>query len=258
MQYFKNVYHGRHILFSLIKRDLNAKYRGTIFGIAWSLITPFGLAIIMGTVFSLLWGQPLKSFIPYLFSGLMPWLFLSGVAQAGTNSFISAQGYIKQTQIPIEIFPIRTAFVELSNLLFSLAIFFILFFILSPQSFNLYMIMTFLSILIFAVFGAAISTVSAFINTYVRDYAQVQSLLIQGMFYVTPIVWQTSILDDRGYGLIYKLNPMYYMLEIIRKPLLGQKPERFEWIVAIGFTLIFATIAILLMRRIGRKIIFRL
>jgi len=258
MQYFRNVYLGRFILMSLINRDLRARYRGTMFGIAWSLITPLGLAVIIGTVFSLLWGQPMKSFIPYLFSGLMPWLYLAACAQAGTNSFISAQGYIKQTQTPIEIFPIRTAVVELINLLFSLIVFFVLYFILSHESFSYFMFASLFSIVIFAIFGASIATISAFINTYIRDYSQIQSLIIQGMFYVTPIVWQPSILDERGYAFIYKFNPMYYMLEILRKPLLGEMPSGKIWLVALVITILLAGIAIMLMRKIGRKIIFKL
>lgn len=242
-----------------MSRDLKNRYRGTILGIAWSLVTPLGLVAIIGTVFSLLWGISMKVFVPYLFSGLIPWLYISACAQGGTTSFISAQGYIKQTQTPIEIFPIRTALVEFTNLLFGLGAFFIVYLFISPENFNYFMLMVVPALIIWLVFGISLATLAALINTHIRDYAPLQGLIIQGFFYVTPIVWKPDILAEKNYGIIYQLNPIYYMLEIIRRPLLGEMVTDFHvWTIALGITLLLACASVLFTIRIGRKITFKL
>lgn len=258
MKYFRNVYIGRYVLFSLVKRDLNARYRGTILGVAWSLITPIGLAFVIGSVFSLLWGRPMESFIPYLFSGLMPWLFFANCAQGGTNAYLSAQGYIKQTSTPVEIFPIRTALVEYVNLLFSILALFLALLFIAPATFHWNMLYLVVSLVIWLVFGVAVSNIAALINTYFRDYAMIQTLVIQALFYVTPIVWPIDMLQASGHNYIYELNPIYYMLEIIRLPMLGQIPETSICLVALSITALLVLLSILFTSVIGRKITFRL
>ncbi|MFT9495980.1 ABC transporter permease [Anaerosolibacter sp.] len=259
MKYFKNVYEGRYILWSLASKDLKNRYRRTALGIMWSLLTPLGLVAIIGLVFSVVLDRPLKTFIPFLFSGLMPWLFIVAAAQGGTNAFISAQGYIKQTRTPVEIFPIRITLVEFANLLFSLIAFFIVYLIMSPENFNLTMLLVIPVLMIWLVFGIALATISAIINTYIRDYAPLQSLILQGLFYATPIMWPPDILDEKNYSFVYKLNPIYYMMEIIRKPLLGEQlPHMSIWAAAITITLSLFITAVVIMSKVGRKITFKL
>lgn len=259
MRYFKNIIKGRYILISLVSKDIKNRYRKTMLGVAWSLLTPLGLVLIIGFVFSAVLNVPLKSFIPHVFSGLMPWLFITGCAQGGTNAFISAQGYIKQTQTPVEIFPIRVALVEFINLLFSLVAFFVIYLFISPEKFNAIMLLTIPALLIWLLFGVAVATISAIINTYIRDYAPLQSLLLQGLFYATPIMWTPDLIANTKISFIYKLNPIYYMMEVIRNPLLGNMmSNNIPWTVALSITLIFCILAIYLMTLIGRKITFKI
>ncbi|QIB27583.1 ABC transporter permease [Caloranaerobacter azorensis] len=257
MQYFKNIYRARYILFSLVRQDLKNKYRNSLLGIAWSLLTPLGLVTIIGFVFSVVLGQPIKEFIPFLFSGLMPWFFIVESASGGTVAFIVAEGYIKQTQTPVEIFPIRVSLGAFINLIYSLLAFFIVYLFISFEKFNLNMFMIIPALMIWLILGISLSTIAAIINTYIRDYAHLQSLVLQGLFYATPIMFPPEMLKARNFSWIYMWNPFYYMMEIIRKPLLGDKiPELFIWIVALLFTLILFIIAVILMTRINRKITF--
>ena len=259
MEYFRNVYSGRYILMSLVKKDFVNKYRKTTLGIAWSLISPLGLVLIIGTVFALVLDRPFKSFIPFVFSGLMPWIFISSCAQSGTNAFLAAQGYIKQTRTPIEIFPLRVALGEYFTLLFSLSAYFIIYAFISPENFSVKMLLVIPALLVWALFGMAIATISGICNTYVRDYAPLQSLLIQGLFYVTPITWTPDILGDKGLSIIYSVNPIYYMMDILRGTLLGTSEINLEsWLIAILTTCILCFIAIYMMSKIKRRIVFKL
>lgn len=258
-KYIKNFWASRYILMSLVRNDLNNRYRNSVLGIAWSVLTPLGMVIIIGTVYSIIWGQDPKTFIPLLFTGLTPWIFITGSAEGGTICFSSAEGYIKQTMTNIEIFPLRTAVVNFINFLYSAIAFFAVYLFLAPDKFSANMLMLIPGMAILFIFGAGTATIAGIINTYIRDFQPLQSLILQGMFYATPIIYPAEMLAKKGYSLIYLLNPFYYIIEVVRAPMVGgQLPSLQIYITAIAIAVIVSFIAIYLISKIGREIIFRL
>lgn len=221
--YFKGIWRDRYILLSLVKTDLKLRYKKSILGILWSVLTPLGLVVIIGVVYSIIFGMEMRDFIPALFAGLNPWIFVSASADGGTNSFISAEGYLKQTNVNSQIFPIRVVLVNFMNLLYSVLAFILIYFFLKPEMFNLKMLMVIPGLLIVLLFSVSLSNIAAVINLNIRDYQPLQSLLFQGLFYATPIIFPAKILKDKGFEILYKINPFYYMIEIIKTPLLGEE-----------------------------------
>lgn len=258
MNYFKNIYKSRYILRNLVSQDLRNRYRSSVIGVGWTLLTPLGLVVIIGTVFSTILGQPIRDFLPYLFSGLMPWLYIVQCADGGTMSFISAEGYIKQTQTPIEIFPMRVALGAYVNLLYSLLAFSFVYVVLKPEKYSFYMLPVIISLVLLLLLGIALSTLSAILNTYFRDYAPLQSLMLQGLFYATPIMFPAEMLNKPNIKWVYEWNPFYYIMDIIRQPLLGDPVYINSWIVAPLFIIVLLSVAIFLMNRIGRSITFKI
>ncbi|GAB2669990.1 ABC transporter permease [Paenibacillus thermoaerophilus] len=259
MKFFNRIYNSRYILLSLVRQDLKNKYRNSVLGIGWSLLSPLGLVLIIGTVFSQVLGQPLDEFLPFLFSGLIPWIFIVSCADGGTGAFISAEGYIKQTQTPLEVFPVRVTLGAFVNLLFSLSALLIMYLFLWIDRFSVVMLFIPISLFIWLLFGVALSIMSSIINTYFRDFAPLQSLLLQGFFYATPIMFPADILKKGNAEWVYIWNPIYYLIEIIRKPLLGtQIPPLETWLIAIGFVVFLFSVSIAVLSRIGRQIMFRL
>lgn len=257
--YFKNVYKSRHILKSLADKDIKNKYRKSFLGVAWSIMTPLGMVLIIGTVYSIIWGQPPQVFIPILFTGLTPWIFLTGSAEGGAICFASAEGYIKQTMTDIEIFPLRSTLVALVNFLYSAAAFFVVYLFLAPEKYSINMLMVLPGLVILFIFGAGFATIAGVINTHVRDYQPLQSLVLQGLFYATPIIYPAELVKAKGYALIYLLNPFYYMIEVIRAPMVGGPiPSLHTYITAIAISLTIALIGIYLIRKVGRNLVFKL
>ncbi len=220
-EYFYGIWRDRYILSSLVNKDLQMKYRRSKLGVAWSVLTPLGLVLIIGGVYSIIFGADPKEFIPMLFAGLNPWLFLSGTADGGTMSFIGAEGYLKQTTVNAQIFPIRIALVNFVNLLYSLLAFFTIYLFLQPHLFSAKMLMCVPGLALMFLFCVGLANLAAMINLNVRDYQPLQSLIIQGLFYATPVIYQASMLEEKGFGIVYRINPFYYMLEIVRTPMLG-------------------------------------
>lgn len=259
INYFKEIWRDRYILRSLVKSDLNLKYKKSILGVAWSVLTPLGLVIIIGSVYSIIFNTKPENFIPALFAGLNPWIFLSGSADAGTGAFISAEGYLKQTNVNSQIFPIRVVLVNFINLLYSIIAFFIIYIFLKPELFGFNMLAVIPGLVILFIFAVALSNVGAVINLNIRDYQPFQSLIFQGLFYATPIIFPSKILKDKGFDILYKINPFYYMIEIVKQPLLGEKlphPGIYQKAIFIAVGALF--LSIILVMREKKKIAFKL
>lgn len=259
LSYFCGIWRDRYILQSLVKTDLKLKYKKSILGVAWSVLTPLGLVVIIGTVYSIIFGMKPEDFIPGLFAGLNPWIFLSSSADGGTLSFIGAEGYLKQTSVNAQIFPVRGVLVNFINLLYSIVAFFIIYFFLKPGAFSLNMLAVIPGLIILLVFAIAISNIGAVINLNIRDFQPLQSLIFQGLFYATPIIFPAKILKEKGFDYLYKINPFYYMIEIIKTPLLGKEiPSLNIYLTAIMISLIFLFLSIFMIMKEKKKIAFKL
>ena len=258
ISYLRKMMKNRYIIASLVRQDLLSRYRRSVLGIMWSVLMPLGTSLVIGTVYSILWQSDIKIFLPFLFSGLTVWNYLSECLNTGTVAYIAAEGYIKQLPMDIGIFPVRVTFVALSNLVFGLLAFFVMLLIVNPALITPNALLLIPAIFILVIFGVGASTIAATMQVYVRDYSPLQSLLLQALFYVTPIVYEPATLRERGFDFIYKINPFYYYIQITREALVGQEPRLSVWLIAFGFALVVWFFSIYLLQRTRRHIVFKL
>jgi lipopolysaccharide transport system permease protein len=99
-----------------------------------------------------------------------------------------------------------------------------------------------------------LTTVVAILSTRYRDIQPIVGTMIQLGMFATPIMWTVSSLGDAK--IVAELNPVYHLIEIIRAPLLGMAPEPQSWLVACGLAVIGSVLAIALMVRTSRRIVF--
>ena len=258
-EYFKGVWRDRYILMSLVNKDLQLKYRRSTLGVAWSILMPLGLVLIIGSVYSIIFGTDPKTFIPLLFAGLNPWLFISSTADGGTSSFISAEGYLKQTTVNPQIFPIRTTLVNFINLLYSILAFFAVYLFLYPNLFNAKMLMVLPGLLLLFFFGLGWANYAAVAHLYIRDFQPLQSLILQGLFYATPIIFPASMLEEKGYEIVYRINPAYYLLEIVKIPMQGRAlPSIDIYLIATLISMSVFIGSIYLVMKVKSAIVFKL
>lgn len=258
-EYFRGIWRDRYILFSLVNRDLQMKYRRSKLGVLWSIIMPVGLAVIIGGVYSIIFGTDPRSFIPLIFAGLNPWQFITGCAEGGTMAFITAEGYLKQTNVNAQIFPLRGVLANFISLLYALLAFLAVYMVLRPDMFGPKMLMVIPGLLILFIFCTGVANISATVNLNIRDYQPLQSLLLQGFFYVTPIIYPAETLAEKGFGIVYRINPFYYMLEIIKKPLQGEElPTADVYCIALAIAICLFCVSIIVVMKEKKGIAFKL
>ena len=252
--YFQGIWRDRYILWSLVNKDLQMKYRRSKLGVFWAILMPVGLSIVIGSVYSIIYGTDPREFIPLLFAGLNPWLFVSGSADGASMSFIGAEGYLKQTSVNAQIFPLRTVLLNFVNLLYALLAFLAVYLFLQPDLFGPMMLMTLPGLGILFLFTLSLANFAAAANLAVRDYQPMQSLLLQGLFYATPIIYPASLLAEKGFSHIYTWNPFYYVIEIVKIPIQGRVlpgPEVYLTALIITIAIFLPSVAVVMRTKKG-------
>src|SRR5436853_2411515 len=104
---YADLFRYRELFGNLFRRDLQAKYKGSILGVAWSLVNPLVLLGIYLLVFSLLWKAiPVDHPALFLLSGLAIWIFFSTSIHAASRSMLDNASLIRKTRFPRQLVPL--------------------------------------------------------------------------------------------------------------------------------------------------------
>lgn len=129
---------------------------------------------------------------------------------------------------------------------------------MNPELFGPVMLMCVPGLAIIFTFALGLADLTSVANLYVRDYAPMQGLIFQGLFYATPIIFDAQNLADRGFSYVYEINPFYYMLEVVRRPMLGSMPSLRCYLVAIAIAVTVLILGIVVQIRSRKKIVYML
>jgi lipopolysaccharide transport system permease protein len=220
------VYRCRYFWGSLVRLDLRNRYRRSVLGIGWSLLQPLAMAAVFATVFSGLMGQEdWRVYVPYLITGMAVWDFIKNAATGGCESFIKAEAYTRQHPLPFSIYPIRTVLGNLIHFVIALiaSMVFTAYLQNSERVFTMipYIIAPLIMVMLFS---WGIATMASFAHVYFHDTKHLIEVGSQMFFFLTPIMYLRSKLDEKQLGWLADLNPVNTYLELIRTPLLDGSP----------------------------------
>jgi lipopolysaccharide transport system permease protein len=211
----------RELIYFLTWRDIKVRYKQTAIGIAWAVLQP--LAMI--TVFTLLFGKLAKlpsEGVPYplfAYAALLPWQLFSRTISESTNSLVTDQRLITRVYFPRLIVPLATTLAAMADFIIAAGLLVVLMFIYgySPgvavlwlPAFVLLMLMTSLGV------GFWLSA----LNVEYRDVMYTLPFLNQFWFFVTPVVYSSSLVPE-PWRVLYGLNPMAGVVQGFRWALLG-------------------------------------
>lgn len=230
------VRHFLELLWEITKKELQVRYKHTVFGFLWLIANPLMQMLVIGFVFPLFIKEPVKHYYYYLFAGLLAWNFFSLSLSKATQSIVFERSLIKKAVFPRMVIPIS---IVLSNLI-NFVIAFILFLI--PVSFlqTLSVASAFyflLGLTLLIIFTVGVTLLASSLNVKFRDINFfVQAILIV-WFYATPVMYSLSQLPERFYW-IWHLNPLTSIFQLIQAALVGSVPPEPSMMLA-NFTTIF-------------------
>lgn len=258
LDYLGRIWKLRYFWFSLVGNDLRNRYKRSFLGIFWSLVRPLAMTTILCLVFAKLFNVEVADYAPFLLLGMLTWQFFTESLMQGCNSFGLGSAYIRQQNVPLAIFPLRTVLGSGFHALIALgmALLITLYFRGSLDPLSLLYLIPAIIFLFF--FGWCLAILSGIMHTHFPDTHHLLEISLQILFYMTPILYQPSSIQNRAKMLmVVEWNPLTSVLALVRTPILeGTAPAGEHILVSLLFLAVVATAAVLLLRKLERTLIF--
>lgn len=218
------------LIWSLTKRELAARYKGSVLGIVWAILTP----VVMIAIFTIIFAGIFKAkFRPadsqwdyalYLFCGLLPWSAFQEALNLSSNAVVNRANLVKRVVFPLETLPVSQTLAAMANQMFGTIALLLGILIVRHE---LHLTMLYLPVLLvpqlLATLGGA--WLLASLGVFIRDIVQGISLVLMAWMYLTPIIYPETIVPERYQPLI-NLNPFTPLIRSYRRIFLdGAAPD---------------------------------
>jgi ABC-type polysaccharide/polyol phosphate export permease len=233
--------------------DIRQRYRRSVIGPFWITLSMAVFILVLGVIYSRLFHVTLGDFLPYLTVGYVVWGFMSAAVNDSCIAFIEGSRIIKQIKLPYSIYVLRVVWRNFIVFLHTIVIFVPVAIIFKVEP-SLAMLYEIPGLLLVGINLIWLTTVVAILSTRYRDIQPIVGTVIQLGMFATPIMWTVGALGDSK--IVAEVNPVYHLIEIARAPLLGMAPEPRSWLVACGLAVVGSVLAIALMVRASRRIVF--
>lgn len=203
--------------------DLKVKYAGSYLGFFWAFAQPMLTTFIYWFVFQIGFKTaPIEDFpfILWLITGLVPWFFFSDAVTGGTGCMIEYGYLVKKVMFDIDILPMVKI---IANILVHMVfiIFVLVFYVLHGIFLTPYALQIIYYSFCLLVLVVGIVYITATVNVFVKDTIQIISVVMQIIFWMTPIVWDMSIMPAEIQKIL-EFNPLYYVVSGYRDALINQ------------------------------------
>jgi lipopolysaccharide transport system permease protein len=239
----REVWEYRDLIWSFTARNFRIRYRQMALGPLWSILSPLIDMVIFSTIFGGLAKLPSDG-VPYsifAYTALIPWGYFSGITTAAAGSLVSEMDVISKIYFPRLVIPFSNVLSLLFDAVISLLILLgMTFYYHFPFTWRLLLMPFYLALA--AVAGLGIGLWLATLAVRYRDVRNLAGYGLQIMKFVTPVVYSASLIPQKWQAL-YRLNPMYWVVEGFRWIFLGsgQAPSLMIGISGVLALLLFVT-----------------
>lgn len=248
----KEIWSYRELFYFFTWRDIKVKYKQTFLGVLWAVLQP----VVMMLLFTLFFGRILKvpsDNVPYpifVYSGLMLWnIFSSGLTNSG-DSMVANANIIKKIYFPRLIIPVSAILVSVFDFLITFLLFIGLLIYFNPS----FEIMKFIFFFPMALFMTVLTTFGlgtflSALNVKYRDFRYIIPFLIQALFFITPIIYPTSMITNEYAKYLIALNPLSGAIQLARAPFTGQPLEMNLLLISLASSVLLFILGIFVFRK---------
>ena len=257
----RELWRYRHLVRTLVERDLRVRYKNSVLGVAWTMVNPLVQVFVLTIAISYILGAGPKNLSAFIFCASVPWTFFQTAVLDSSTSVLAKLGLLKKVYFPREIPLIATVCQNFVQFLVSLGVFVLYRFVLTPllhggnvaPPLALLWLPVVVAILFLLTLGTAFFV--ATLNVFYEDVKFILNLTMGFLFYLMPIIYfaENIVLSARIPTLFffhqslawwvyhtYLINPlawiitafkqMFFGIQIITKP--GDKAfpsAPFDW-----------------------------
>jgi ABC-type polysaccharide/polyol phosphate export permease len=261
---------SRELLVNLVLRELRSRYKKSVLGWTWSLVSPITSVIVYSIIFSVFLrihppvGNPsgLKSFVIFLLCALIPWNFFANSLSTANEALVGNAGLIKKVYFPRELLVAASVGSLLVSMLIEVSVLCVV--LLAVGNMVLpWLPAVFVLILLEMLFLFGIGLVLSAVNVYFRDVRHFLAIALQVLFYSAPIVYPIRLVPKTSHviGLsiptssIYRLNPLVQFVQAYRSFLYDLRfPTLTSCLYLVGVTVGMVAVGFWIFGRLDRRI----
>jgi len=200
---------NRALLSELVRTDFKLRYQGSVLGYAWSLLRPLMLFLILYIVFVkfLRIGGNVPHYPIYLLLGIVMWNFFSEMTSLSLSSIVGRGDLIRKIRIPRWIIVLSSSVTALINLGLNLVVVFIFLMFNHVDLMRSILLLPFIFLQLY-LFALGISLILATAFVKYRDITHIWEVSLQGLFYLTPILYPLALISKPLFQKILMISPI--------------------------------------------------
>ena len=215
MNKLKELYAYREMVYSLVRRELRGRYKGSVLGFLWTFINPLLQLIVYTMVFSVIMRNGIEKYYIFLFVALVPWTLISAALVSGSTCIVGSPDMVKKIYFPREVLPLANTITNFVNMaLCFLVVFAVL--IISGFGVNIKALLYMpIIMLVEFILALGISLLTSALTVYMRDVAYILSIVAMAWQFLTPIMYSSDMVPVELLP-IFNMNPMTPVIEAYR------------------------------------------
>lgn len=251
----KTIYMHRDLLRSLVRREIEVKYRGSSLGKLWVLILPLMMlgvyTFVFGTVYGSRWGgsPDLSDFVPMLYCGLIVHSIFAETVGKSPSLITNNPNYVKKVIFPLEMLPLSSLVTSLFNAAVSFSLLLLLILLLKG-GLHWTLLTTPLIVLPLALYAIGIAWLVAALGVFFRDIEQIIGVLMSMLLFLSPVFYSVDSAPRLARAML-KFNPLTYPIEEVRNVvLMGRLPSCQQWLLQMLFGFMVAWLGLYVFERL--------
>jgi ABC-type polysaccharide/polyol phosphate export permease len=243
-----------HIWWGLAWNDTVQSYRRTFFGPFWITLNLVIFAMAITLVFGSVFKVPSVDYAGYVVCGMIPWMWVSAMLSDMGNTFIGYGPFLRSTPIDKAIF-VWVAVCKQAIILVHQLIVYAGLVVVGLVQPTLYTLLIFPFLVVLFALSIPFTAITAVVFARYRDVPRLISGSIIIVMMVTPIFWKEEMITGWRSAVVF-LNPIHYVIDFIRRPLLGEPPGFETVAVVLGLTAVLWILGSLFYNRYQKYVVF--
>ena len=204
----------KFVFSELVKRDFKKKYKRTVLGMAWSVLSPLLMLLVMSLVFTHFFGRNTPHYNSYLFAGYLVYKYFSEATSQGMSAFVGNAHIFTKVTVPKYLFLFSRNMQELINFALNMVVFFI-FCVFDHIRFSWHFIALIYPISMLFIFNTGVSLILACIYVFFKDTKYLWTVALRLILYMSAIYYRVDSYPEKVQRL-FLMNPVFVYGKYIR------------------------------------------
>ena len=241
----------------LVKRDFKQKYKRTILGMGWSVLSPLLTLLVMQLVFGHFFGSRISHYTTYLFCGNLLFSYFKEATTGSMNALVSNANIFTKINVPKYLFLLSKNVSSIINFGLTLIIFFVFVFADSiTLQWKFFMLL--FPICCLTLFNIGVGLVLSALFVFYRDVNYLYNIFTMLLMYMSAIFYQITIVPEK-FRMMFYLNPLYCYIEYFRKIVIEAAIPSLEYhLLCLFYAVLFIGIGGWMYMKYNRKFLYYL